>query len=88
MFGFQALCVSFSSFPCIIFEHCVFPFEFSVLLISKRPFSRHDVPCVLRSLRIATICGCKRHRGKFKMFRKLVVFLLPSDSTGTPNQKI
>ena len=41
MYGFRALGVSFSSFTCIISEHCVFSFrvkvsfvfEFSVLLI-------------------------------------------------------
>ena len=36
MYGFRALCVSFSSFACIIFQRCVFSFrvQFSVLLIN------------------------------------------------------
>ena len=67
MYGLRALCVSFSSFACIISEHCVFSFRV-LSAINKRPFSRHDVPCVLLLLRIETICDCKRHRGKFKMF--------------------
>ena len=62
--------VSRASFPNIAYFffalRCLLFSSFSA--INKRPFSRHDVPCVLRLLHIATIFDCKRNRGKLKMF--------------------
>ena len=69
VFRFRVLSASLPNIAYFLFEFKVsFVFEFSVLLINNQPFSRHDVSGVLRLLRIATICDCKRNRGKFKIF--------------------
>ena len=68
MFRFRLLRASFPNIAYFLFKFMVSFFFRDLSAIYKRPFSRHDVPCVLRLLRIETICDCKRHRGKFKMF--------------------
>ena len=68
VFLFRVLRASFPNIAYFLFELKVsFVFEFSVLLINGL-FLSTTYRVYYIQLRIATICDCKRHRGKFKMF--------------------